>query len=167
MLATTPQTLTLASGRVVRYHPLPGLAVADYVEEHAHLLETSGAFDSLKYSAAEMRFGEGKLDLAGLAAIGSALAVALTKSVQGAKQLRTLILDHVQRFKLHGQTDAGAWVELTAENIDAHLDFTDMVQVVTALAGGVLRPLWNLLRSPDEVKRSESPKPSPSASPAN
>lgn len=163
-MLTTPQTLTLASGRVVRYHPLPGLAVADYVEEHGDLLESSGAFDALKYSAAELSISNDKIDLAGLAAIGSALVKALTSSTKDVKKLRALIVDHVARFKVHAQSDAAGWVALGPDNINDHLDFTDMVQVVTALAGGVLRPLWNLLRSPAEAKRSESPKPSLSAS---
>jgi hypothetical protein len=166
LTAPAPESLAIA-GVTLRYRPLSGFGCADYIEEHAHLLEASGAFDSLKYGAAELRFSKESVDLSGLAALGSAFATLLTKSVKdsGAKTLRTLITDHCSRFAVQVNVD-GTWVNLdNAEIIDARLDFGQMLDVLAALSGGVLRPLWNRLRSSAEEQRRKSAEPSTSATP--
>lgn len=166
----------IAATPVLRYHPLSGFGCADYVEEYAHMIESAGIFDALKYSAAELRLSRDVIDLAGLAALGSAFTQALAKAAgvaedgtpTSAKKVRALITDHCQRFKVQVKNDTGQWLDLAdAETIDSHLDFGQMIDVVFALAGGVLRPLWSRLRSPAAAMRSESPKPSMSATPAS
>lgn len=165
----------LAELPTLRYHPLSGFGCADYVEEYAYLIETAGVFDNLKYSAAELRISRDSIDLAGLAALGSAFTQALARAAGvgdgtnkgSAKKVQALVVDHCQKFKVQVHHDGG-WLDLaTPETIDAHLDFGQMLDVVFALAGGVLRPLWSRLRSPVVAMRSESQKPSTSATPAS
>jgi hypothetical protein len=153
-VVVVPSTVAL------RYRPLPALSCADYLERHVHLLESSGAFDSLTYGAHELRIGGGTIDLSGLAALGKAFSVLLSKSVGDAKTLRALIISHCKEFDVEIEHE-GTHVKLdTVDAINTYLDFDQCVAVVIALSGGVLRPLWNRLRSSDVAKRSESPKPS-------
>ena len=163
-MQTSLKPLDLPEAPPLRYRPLPGLSCADYVEDHAHLIEASGAFDQLKYGAATLRLNKSELDLSGLAALASAFTTAIGKSVQGdAKRLRTLIVDHCQRFGVEVQTPDGNWLALTTDEvIDQHLGFIQQIDLVYALAGGVLRPLWSRLRSLVAEMPSESPKPSTS-----
>jgi len=166
MLQVTYQPLVIDSV-ALRYRPLPAFDAADYIEKHIGLLESSGAFDSLMYGAAELRIDGNKIDLAGLAAIGKALSNVLTKSVGEAKQLRSLILSHCKDFNVEAE-HAGAWVKLdSVDAIQTHLTLDQCVAVVYALGGEVLRPLFHRLRSFAEAKRSESAKPSTETSPAD
>lgn len=172
-LLTTSQTLAIKDAPALRYRPLPAFGCADYLEKYAHLLEASGAFDKLQYGTAELRVNKGSVDLAGLAALGSAFAQLLTKSVAdgNAKTIQSLIVDHCRMFAVEVQTDASVdkWLVLDgAESLAASgLDLGQMLDIVFALGGGVLRPLWKRLRLSDEAKRSESLKPSTSATPAS
>ena len=169
MIAATPR---------LQYHPLSGFGSADYVEHYVELTQTSGVFDSLRYSAAELTLDKEKLDLAGFAAIGDALATLLAKAASnGSKTLRGLIIDHCQRFRVHVYDDViNAWVPLFVEPgaagdataaIDQHLDFGQMIDLIRALAGGVLRPLWSRLRSSGGETGPKSPPSSPSDSQAS
>lgn len=154
-------------GVTLRYRPLPAFDAADYIEKHIGLLESSGAFESLMYGAAELRIDENKIDLAGLAAIGKALSTVLTKSIGEAKKLRTLIIEHCKDFNVEAEHN-GTWVKLdSADVIQQHLTLDQCVAVVYALGGEVLRPLWHRLRSFAEAKRSESAKPSTETSPTS
>lgn len=152
-------------GVTLRHRPLPALACADYLERHVHLLESSGAFDTLMYSASELRVGEGTIDLSGLSALGKAFSSVLTKSVADAKTLSKLIVSHCAEFNVEIEHE-GVWTKLDSEDaINSYLDFDQAVAIVIALSGGVLRPLWNRLRSSAAAKRSESAKPSTETSP--
>lgn len=158
----------------IQYHPLSGFGCADYLEDYAHLIESAGVFDSLKYSAAELRIGKDVVDIAGLAAIGSAFTQALSKAAgideggkPNGKKLQALIVSHCIRFRVQAN-EGGKWIDLAdADTIDAYLDFGQMLEVVFALAGGVLRPLWSRLRSPGGAIRSASPTHSTNATPAS
>jgi len=170
---TTPQPLALTGGEgeappSLRYRPLAAFACADYVAEYAGALESSGVFDRLKYGGVELGLDRDRLDISGLAAIGSAFASLLQATADGdPKRLRTVILDHYVKFKVEIHVD-GDWLPLDSfDAIDAHLSFAHTLEALYALAGGVLRPLLSRLRSPDKGKRGESPKPSPSDTPAS
>lgn len=166
MLLTSPQPLKIEDSPPLRYHPLSGFGCADYVEEYAGLLQSAGIFDSLKYSAAELRLTRDQIDLAGFAALASAFASALVES-KDRKALRKLIIEHCQRFRVQVQVGS-EWIDLNSEEtIGAHLDFGQMVDVVLALAGGVLRPLWSRLLSAGEATPNESQPPSMNATPAS
>ncbi len=166
MLAETPQ---------LRYCPLSGFGTADYLEHYVELLEASGTFDKLKFGMAELNLSRDKFDLAGFAALGSAIATLISHTTKDAKTLRRLVVDHCARFRVELYDDAQSkWLPLylaagaegnAAELIDEHLDFGQMIDLVRSLGGGVLRPLWSRLRSSGEETPSESPKPSTSASP--
>ena len=162
---TEPVPLDLGNAPTLRYHPLSGFGAADYVEHYFATLESTGAFDALKYSTAELSLTADKLDLAGLASLGSAAAAWLGRAVGETKNLRALIVDHCTRFKVQVYDETtGQWVDLnTVDIIDEHLDFGQMLDTVRALAGGVLRPLWSRLRSSVVAKRNESRPPSTSA----
>lgn len=167
----------LAEVPEIRYCPLSGFGCADYVEEYAHVIEAAGVFDALKYGAAELRISATAIDLAGLAALGSAFTQALTKAtgvaVDGstkpnATKLRAFVLEHCKRFRVQIKDERGEWLNLdTIDLIDSHLDFGHMIDLVFALVGGVLRPLWSRLRSRAVETRNESPKLSTSATQAS
>lgn len=161
MLTPKPLALEIEGVPEMRYTPLPGLDVADYVDKYADRLETSGAFDSLKYSAAQLSVGQADtIDLAGLAALGSAVAKLLTGGAEAGK-LRALILDHFKTFKVE-VLEGSEWLALDSEEaVNAHLQFEHMIEVVRTLAGGVLLPLGRRLLSSVAEAREKSPKPSP------
>lgn len=170
----------LAALPELRYHPLSGFGSADYIEAYAPKIEAAGVFDSLKYGAAELRLSKDTVDLAGFAALASAFIRALSQAAGiedgegvpapgSAGKIRALVTDHCQHFKVQVRSESGeGWIDLAdADTIDTYLDFGDMLDVVFALAGGVLRPLWSRLRSRGAGMLSESPKPSTSATQAS
>lgn len=160
----------------VRYRPLPAFSVADYVEDYATMLESSGALDSLRYSGAELVIRPERVDLAGLASLAIAFLKLLKSSAPDTddqpaskaasrRQLRSLMLDHFQRFKVEAREPGGEWHALDSiDAIESWLDFTQATEVTYYLAGQVLLPLINRLLSVAGGGRKKSPEPSESAS---
>jgi len=148
--------LTLSDGCELRYRPLPGLDVADYFEEHAAHFEQAGVFDDLLINGRGVSLGKA-LDLETVAVVGSAVAKLLSG---GGKKLREHVIEHCARFNVEAKT-GGEWLALSSDDaINEHLLFPQMVELVGTLAGGVLGPLFDRLKSVGEARRQKSATPS-------
>lgn len=173
MLTPTPKLLVLrafdgeAPPPKLRYTPLPGLAVADYVDDYASHLGQTGVFDYLSTAGSGVTAEDvKKFDLSALGVLGNA-ATRMLSTDGGAKKKRLseIIIDHFVRFRVQVRDAASDdWITLdSAAMINAHLDAGMQTEVVKILGGEALRPLWSRLSSRGEERPNESPKPSPAS----
>lgn len=174
MLSTTPKPLILsATGDTLppklRYTPLPGLAVADYIEDYVQHLGQTGVFDYLSTMGQGVDVDDVKrFDFAAIGVVGNA-ATRMLSTDGGAprRRLTEMLIDHCQRFRVQAWDPAAEdWVTLDKpETINAWLAIEHHMDIVKTLGGEALRPLWSRLASRGGAKPSESPKPSPEPSP--
>jgi hypothetical protein len=174
MLSTKPKPLVLSTlpdedaPPKLRYSPLPGLAVADYMEDYVQHLGQTGVFDYLSTMGQGVDVDDVKrLDFAALGVLGNA-ATRMLSTDGGApkKRLTEMIMDHCRRFHVQAW-DAAAedWVDLDKpDSVNAWLSIGHHAELIKTLGGEALRPLWSRLSSRGEERPSESPKPSPEPS---
>ncbi|GAF71248.1 unnamed protein product [marine sediment metagenome] len=160
-IKTKQEPLTLVGGVELQYRPLPGLDVADYIEEHTGRASATGVFDDLAVSGRGITLD--KLDLETLAVLGSALAHLLTGGDEK-KSLRTHVIEHCARFQVQAK-DGDGWVDLFSDDADAavdvinkHLEFADMSELVITIAMSVITPLLARLASVAAARQQKSAK---------
>lgn len=171
MLSTKKKELVLPGEAPprLRYSPLPCLDVGDYVEKYGGHLHQTGVFDYLSTSGSGLDLDDvRRMDLSALGVLGSAFFRSFS-SDGGVKPIkpRDLIFEHCKLFKVqvYIETDDD-WLALdSAEAINAHLDFGHAFDLVRALGGEALRPLWSRLVSSGEARPSESATTSTEPSP--
>ena len=176
MLSTKPKPLALSSAPgddapplKLRYLPLPGLAVADYLEDYVQRLGQTGVFDYLSTMGSGVDVNDvRRLDFAALGVLGNA-ATRMLSTDGGApkKRLTEMLIDHCQRFHVQAwDADAEDWVDLDKPDaINRWLAIGHHMELIKLLGGEAIRPLWSRLSSRAEERPSESPKPSPETSP--
>ena len=155
----------------LRYTPLPGLAVDDYIDDYAQHLGQTGVFDYLSTNGSGVDVDDvRKLDLSALGVLGGAFTRMLSTD-GGVKKMRLaeMVVDHCKRFRVQAwDADAEDWISLDSrEAIDAHLDVGDHLALVRALGGEALRPLWSRLSSRAEERPNGSAKPLPANEPTS
>lgn len=167
MLTTKYKPLVIEDAPEMRYRPLPGLDVADYIEDHIARFHQTGVLDYLSISGQGVNFEAVRsLDLSALGVVGEAVArVFSTDGGATPRRLRDEILDHCTRFHVCVKDESGGWQPLDSPDvINDALTFEQMAEVVKKLAGELLAPLWNRLVSSVEARQSESATSSPESS---
>ena len=174
MLSTSPKPLVLpdrdgVAAPKLRYYPLPALAVVDYIEDYGKHLGQTGVFDYLSLNASGIDAEAVKrVDLSAVGVLGNAAMRVLSGDGGVApRRLSEMVVDHCKRFRVQAwDAEREDWVALTTtETINAWLTLGHFIDLVRALGGEALRPLWSRLSSRAEERPSGSATPSPETLP--
>lgn len=159
MLQTKHKTLVIEGAPALRYQALPGLDVADYIQDHIERFSQTGVLDYLSISGSGIDMDSLQtMDLSAISVVAQAFARVLSTD-GGAKpqMLRAEIIDHCERFKVQIKIDgADEWQALNVDALNEHLAFEQMAEIVKTLAGEVLLPLWRRLVSSGGARQAGS-----------